>query len=98
MAQSAVSFREPQSLQQDRVTVIRKRLALENPSALFGRFKRISCEHPLVNQLRRTQRRPIAKHDLEELEPLDMPSHEDQAYRQRCRYHQSDWTPEPGPE
>ena len=65
---------------------------------LFCRFKRITCEHSLVNQLRRRQRRPVAEQNVEELEPFDMPSHHNEAYGQRRCYHQSDWTPEPGPE
>src|SRR5262249_7005973 len=98
MAQSTVGFRKPQSFEQDSVTVFLKRRLLQAIMGLFCRLERISRQKPLVKQLRRFQRRSIAKHDFQELESLDMPSRDDEAYRERRRYDQSDRAPEPGPE
>src|SRR3954454_18772319 len=48
--------------------------------------------HP--HQLLGCQRRAVAEHDVEEFEPLDMASHNDQANCQKRCHHQSDRTPE----
>ena len=65
---------------------------------LFHRLDGITRQHSLINQLGRCQWRPVAEHDVEEFETVDMSSGNNETNRQRRRQYQADRTPQPGPE
>ena len=89
-----IGLRELQALQGDFVVVGRERSFLQKLLGLFGGFGGIAGEHALVEDFRRRQRRPVAEHDVEEFQPLDMASEHDEAHGQRRREHEADRPPQ----
>ena len=93
-----VVLRELQRLEENFIVIFGQRLRFQKGSRLFGRFYRITRKHALIDQFRRRQGWLVAEHDLEELEPVDMPTDHDETGRQgRCQ-NKADRPPKPRPE
>ena len=67
-----IGLRQLQTLQGDLVIVRSQRPFLQKLFGFFGSFRRIASQHPLVKDLGRRKRRPVAEHDVKEFQTLDM--------------------------
>ena len=93
-----VVLRELQPGQCHLVVVGQERPLLEKLLGFFHGLGGVLGEHPLVEDLRRRERRPIAEHHIEKLEALNMPAKHHQTHGQRGCENEPNGAPQRGPE
>ena len=72
-ATRGVAGRELQAFERDLVVVGRKRPLFQKLVRLIVRLIRIACQHALVEAFDRGQRRAVAQHHVQELQPVHVP-------------------------
>ena len=78
-----VLLRQPQALERHLVVVGPERPVPQELARLRHRLARVARQHALVEDLRRRERRPVAQHDVEEPEPVDVAAEDDEADGER---------------
>ena len=93
-----VLLRQPQALERHLVVVGPERPVPQELARLRHRLARVARQHALVEDLRRRERRPVAQHDVEEPEPVDVAAEDDEADGERRGEDEADGTPQEGPD